>query len=99
MHEYLELLGYEVKDSVTKWTGVVVSVTFDLYGCVQCYCMPKADKTGKVGEGNWFDHKRLTKVSNKRVMAVPQWPGEKITRAVRVGAERGAQALPAYPGR
>jgi hypothetical protein len=93
MDKYLELLGYEVKDAITKFTGVVVSVTFDLYGCVQAYVIPKADKTGKIGDGNWFDHKRLTKVSSNPVMAVPHW------QAARVGSEGGAQTLTAYPGR
>ena len=89
----LKLLGFEVKDAVTKFTGVVVSVTFDLYGCVQAYVVPKADKTGKIGDGNWFDIKRLQKVSSAPVMAVPKWA------LAQAGREPGAQALPAYPGR
>jgi hypothetical protein len=93
MDEYLKLLGFEVRDAVTKFTGVVVSVTFDLYGCVQAYVIPKTGKDGKIGDGQWFDHKRLTTVSRGPVMAVPQWA------ATRRGSERGAQALSAYPGR
>lgn len=93
MNDFLKLLGFEVKDAVTKFNGVVVSITFDLYGCVQAYVMPKADKAGKIGDGCWFDVKRLTKTSTAPVMAVPQWP------TTKPGEERGAQVLTAYPGR
>jgi hypothetical protein len=93
MHEYLSILGFEIKDAVTKWAGVVVSVTFDLYGCVQCYCIPKAGKDGKIGEGCWFDIKRLQKIGRAPVMVLPNF--------VRMspGKEAGAQRLTPYPGR
>ena len=32
MHEDMKLLGFKVQDVVTGFTGIVSSVSFDLYG-------------------------------------------------------------------
>jgi hypothetical protein len=69
--ESIELLGLEAKDRVTGFNGVIASVTFDLYGCVQAIVTPPVDKDGKTREGNWFDIKRLE--TGRRVMAAPQF--------------------------
>jgi hypothetical protein len=34
MKEYLDILGFKVRDMVTGFVGVAGSVCFDLYGCV-----------------------------------------------------------------
>jgi hypothetical protein len=71
--EHLALLGYKVRDVVTGFGGVVSSITFDLYGCVQGLVTPEKDKEGKLGEPFWFDVKRLEPLSKKPVMAVPSY--------------------------
>ena len=58
MKEYLDILGYKVRDRVTGFVGVATSVCFDLYGCVQVVVRAEV-KDGKIEEGSWFDHKRL----------------------------------------
>ena len=72
MKEHLKLLGYRVRDVVTNFEGVVTSIGFDLYCCVQAIVSPEQDKkTGKVEESRWFDTKRLSKLSKTPVMAIP----------------------------
>lgn len=66
------LLGYPVKDRVTQFVGVVTSVAFDLYGCVQCVVTPPAGEAGKMEDSRWFDEKRL-EVTGNRVMPLPSF--------------------------
>lgn len=55
----LELLGFRVTDRITKFKGVVTSVSFDLYGCIQAFVSPDLDSDGKIRDGYWFDCVRL----------------------------------------
>lgn len=72
--ESLQLLGHEVEDKVGGAKGVVVSMTFDLYGCIQALVrLPFDKKAGKEGEVFWFDTKRLTVLSKKPVMNQPDF--------------------------
>lgn len=71
MNEYIKLLGCKVRDIVTGFTGVVSSVSFDLYGCVQVVVTPEIDKDGKLENGHWFDAKRLVVLESTPVMNVP----------------------------
>lgn len=70
MNEYLRLLGLKVHDAVTGFEGIVTSITFDLYGCVQALVSPGM-KDGKIVEREWFDTKRLSILDSKPVMPVP----------------------------
>jgi len=88
MREYLKTLGFKVVDSVTGFKGVVTSISFDLYGCVQAIVTPEADKDGKIEESRWFDTKRLIIASKKPVMPIPTF--ETIP---------GGQDLPIYPSK
>jgi hypothetical protein len=73
MEEHLRLLGFKVKDLVTGYEGVAVSIDFDLYGCVQVAVHPGVDKDGKMQESRWFDEKRLRATSGEVVMPVPSF--------------------------
>jgi len=77
IQEGLRLLGYEVQDKVTKQTGVVCGISFDLYGCVQAVVNPGMDKDGKLREQGWFDINRLTVLGKNPVMEVPTFEFEK----------------------
>lgn len=70
---HLDMLGFPVKDKVTGFKGVVVSIGFDLYGCIQAVVNPGLDKEGKTMESMWFDVNRLEVTAKKRVMGVPNW--------------------------
>jgi hypothetical protein len=85
--QHLALLGHIAVDKVTGIGGVIDSVCFDLYGCVQATLKPNgADKDGAPKTGHWFDVKRLKITSKKPVMNPPDFdlpekgPAEKPTR-------------------
>jgi len=86
MKEHLKLLGFTARDVITGTKGVVTSISFDLYGCVQAIVTPPVDKDGKQPDLRWFDTKRLTAVGDEPVMAVPCFT-----------APPGGQNLPAHP--
>jgi hypothetical protein len=68
---HINLLGIKVRDRVTNFEGVVSSVSFDLYGCVQAAVNPPIDKDGKLPDGRWFDVHRLEPLGAEHVMPVP----------------------------
>lgn len=88
MNEYMKFLGMKVKDRVTGFQGVVESVSFDLYGCVQVVVRPETGKDGKQGEAHWFDAKRIDVTSKKPVMAPPAYA------ALPAGKEIGPASKP-----
>jgi len=56
--------GAQVTDSVTGFTGAIITRADYLAGC-NSYCVqPKTDKEGKFIESRWFDEERLMAVSN-----------------------------------
>jgi hypothetical protein len=57
--DHLGMLGKNARDKVTGFSGVVVSVAFDLYGCVGALIHPGLDKDGVMREQQWFDISRL----------------------------------------
>lgn len=67
----LQLLGLKVKDRVTGMTGVVESIAYDLYGCVQAVIRPPVDEKGALSDGRWFDVNRLDILDAKPVMEIP----------------------------
>lgn len=84
---HIDLLGFEVKDKVTNYKGVIVSICFDLYGCVQAAVKPKELRDGMPQDGTWLDVKRLVKTSKSRVMEVPDFCQPEI----------GAETKPRHP--
>lgn len=67
----LNLLGLEVKDKITGIKGVVVSTSFDLYGCVQLLINRGLDKAGGQRDNVWMDMNRLEVLSRKRKISLP----------------------------
>jgi hypothetical protein len=69
LQKALDYLGLKAKDKISGVSGVITSVAFDLYGCVQVIIKPqKADEKGEPYQGSWFDINRLQITSKKRVM-------------------------------
>jgi hypothetical protein len=72
MQKHIDLLGWNAKDKVTGFTGVVEHIGVDLYGCVQALLRAPVvvDKSGeqKSAQVNWFDVSRLEKIGKRRVM-------------------------------
>ena len=72
MLEYMNLLGIAVEDKVTGFSGVVTTISYDLYGCVQAVVTPKHKSEEKDSySGRWFDTKTSIVKSDKPVMEVP----------------------------
>lgn len=67
VEKHLELLGFNVKDKITGFEGVVSSISFDVYGCIQATVTPMS-KDGECPESVWIDVIRLDPTSEKPVM-------------------------------
>ena len=67
----LNMLGLKVKDRVTGRRGVVTSICFDLYGCVQGLLHPGLDKDGNQMDTAWYDIARLEVEDRVQVMEQP----------------------------
>lgn len=76
MNEYqrhIELLGFKAKDKVTGFKGVISSVCFDAYGCIQAAISPSVDDKGEIPSAHWFDVTRLEVDTKKRVIDLPNF--------------------------
>lgn len=71
----ISLLGRPARDKVTDFAGIVSSVSFDLYGCVQVALTPRQQgASAEVKHGAWFDIGRLdVDYDAERVMPVPDF--------------------------
>lgn len=85
---HLDLLGMKVEDKVTGLKGVVTSVTFDLYGCVQAIVNPGLGADGKQVDQAWFDVSRLVVKSEVRVMELPNYDAGYIAEGLKGPAEK-----------
>jgi len=70
MKEHFKMLGCEAEDKVTKAKGVITSICFDLYGCIQVLLTPEADSKTNV---KWYDITRIKSLSNNPVMNIPDF--------------------------
>lgn len=73
LKKHLDLLGMRVEDQVTGFKGVVATVGFDLYGCIQAIVNPGIDNEGKLRDSQWFDVNRLRVTSDEPVMKRPEF--------------------------
>ena len=71
--KHLGMLGLKVEDRVTGFKGVVASVGFDLYGCIQAIVNPGMGADGKLMDQQWFDIARLKVLDEYPVMQVPDF--------------------------
>ena len=69
----IDLMGYTFKDKITGFVGVVTSVAFDLYGCVQASIHKGLDKDGNFSDQYWLDINRLDKMDVPRAMTPPAY--------------------------
>ena len=70
--KHLDLLGYIVRDKASDYEGVVTSMSFDLYGCIQALVRPVSlDEKGKIQEGMWMDVSRISVISEEPLMDQP----------------------------
>ena len=91
MSKYFDLLGRKVVCKVTGFKGVVASVSFDLYGCIQAVVVPPSD-SGKRSNGEWFDVGRLKVKGSSRVMPVPDFDAGYVAQGKKGAAPKPDQA-------
>ncbi len=85
------LLGFKVKDKVTGFSGTVVSISFDLFGCIQAVVNPGLDKDNKITDSHYFDINRLDILSSEPVMKQPNF-----SYGAQADGEQGAADKPKY---
>lgn len=87
---HLDLLGMRVEDRITGFKGVVSTIGFDLYGCIQGIVNPGIGADGKPQESHWFDVGRLKVTDPTPVMQRPQfeWTPAEIAQGGKGPAER-----------
>jgi hypothetical protein len=88
--QHLNLLGLRVRDRVSGFEGVVASVCFDLYGCIQAIVHPGLQADGKLGDQSWFDVNRLEIVSDAPVMNRPNFEFGEVAKGNKGAAEKPA---------
>lgn len=90
-HEHLQnMLGRKGKDVVTGFSGIVSSLSFDLYGCVQAVLTPEVDKEGKPKDGHWFDITRINITDKNPVMRLPDFAAGYVAEGKKGCAEKPA---------
>jgi len=78
---HLDLLGRRVADRVTGIEGVVTSVSYDLYGCVQALVVPPA--SADKARVEWYDVGRLKTLRGRRAMPLPDFTANYIVAAAK----------------
>jgi len=74
VEQSVKFLGKKVKDKISGRKGIVTSVCFDLYGCIQIVIdEQKTDKDGKAVSFGWFDINRAEIITNKTIMDFPDF--------------------------
>lgn len=71
--KHIELLGYKAEDKITGYKGVIDSISFDLYGCVQASIRPPMNEMGELPNGYWVDVTRLKIMGKKPVVDAPNF--------------------------
>lgn len=86
--KHIELLGIKATDAVTGFEGVITTMSFDLYGCVQAVVTPPIDKDGKLKDGKWFDVTRLKLSDEPPVMELPDFDKGYVAEGRKGAAEK-----------
>jgi hypothetical protein len=87
-NNHIAKLGLSARDKVTGLTGVVTSVCFDLYGCIQVVISPAIKEDGNVPDARWYDINRVEFSEYERVMPVPNFDFGHIAEGGKGPAEK-----------
>ena len=68
--KHLECLGLKVKDKVTGRVGIITSISFDLYGCIQVVITPQC---GETFGASWYDIIRVEVLDEKPILDLPNY--------------------------
>ena len=82
LEQHVRLLGTHCKDKITGVKGVITSICFDLYGCIQACVTPNdPDKDSK-----WVDVTRL--IVGKRKIPMPNYNKGYIAEGKKGAADK-----------
>ena len=85
VQQSVDFLGKQVKDKISGRKGIVTSVCFDLYGCIQVVINEqRKDKDDKEITFGWIDINRIEIIKNKKIMNCPNY-NNKYSSLVDVG--------------
>ena len=59
LEKHLDLLGRKVEDRITGAKGIITSISYDLFGCIEAVVQDKDNN-------NWYDINRL-KVGKRKI--------------------------------
>ena len=93
IQQHLDKLGRRVTDRVTGFQGVVTSISFDLYGCVQAIITPPASSTTEQEKCRWMDLARLEVEEGDPVMQRPDF----LSKSRQAEGRQGAAEKPEAP--
>jgi len=79
-------LGYEAKDMITGFKGIVTSVTQWMTGCDRLLIQPQdLDKDGKPVDASWFDENQVIILSKKKKIVLNNEKEAKKTEKPKTG--------------
>lgn len=85
---HIALLGRTATDLVSGFSGVISTMSFDLYGCVQAVVVPPVQTDGTRPDSQWFDVARLKLSTKAPVMPVPDFSRGYIAEGKKGAAEK-----------
>ncbi len=88
LNSHVELLGKKATDVVTGYTGVITTMSFDLYGCIQAVITPRIDEKGESSSGKWFDVSRLDISDDEPVMLLPDFSQGYVAKGLKGGSDK-----------
>jgi len=88
---HINLLGKTATDKVTGFKGIVTSISFDLFGCIQVILTPSVDKEGKAVDSRWLDVGRLKISPKKPVIDAPDFGQGYIAEGKKGGFDKPIQ--------
>lgn len=88
VEDHRKILGMKAEDCVTGWKGIVTSICYDLYGCIQAIITPQVDDKSTYVEGRWFDVKRLKIIDKNIVMEVPDFHSGYVATGKKGASEK-----------
>ena len=86
----VHLLGYNAVDKVTGFSGMISTMSFDAYGCVQAVLTPRVKDDGSVNEGRWFDITRLEIDETQKLVDMPNYHSGYVATGKKGAAEKPA---------
>lgn len=94
INHHLGQLGKRGRDKVTGFSGVITSIGFDLYGCVQAVINGGLKTDGSFSDQIWFDVNRIEIIDHTPVMEQPNFESGRVAEGKKGAAEKPMMTKP-----